>query len=264
MKLLYGNKAKLSEQDIIFLRDLKDTSMMVSSISNRLAHQYKLIMMGILEPPIKITILVEERFIGKFKPEDKETNLDRIIFLCNEFEQPVDIEYSIYSVDRFKVRDEIFRSHDCHNALWSFKRKHIGNKKTIMMKTPSSQGYQPYGYKTRGINLRNVELYAKVNGLDIIEYNYSHRFDDILNNMIQSQRVYSERTGLSLLAVFSHTPLYLVTEKKMVMELEGVERPLTWGSGNLTLNQACDQMINGVYTQKRKDDNIWCITPEEI
>ena len=81
MKLLYGNKVKFSEQDIIFLRDLKDTSMIVSSISNRLAHQYKLIAMGIIEPPINITILVEERFIDKFKPEDKESNLDRIIFI---------------------------------------------------------------------------------------------------------------------------------------------------------------------------------------
>ena len=238
--------------------------MMVSSISNRLAHQYKLIMMGILEPPIKITILVEERFIGKFKPEDKETNLDRIIFLCNEFEEPIDIKYSVYCVDRFKVGDEIFRSHDCHNALWSFKRKNIGDKPTIMLKTPSSQGYQPYGYKTRNIDMRNVELYAKAHKLDIIEYDYTQRFDDILNNMIRCQRVYSERSGISLLAVFSHTPLYLVTEKKMVMELEGIERPLTWGSGNLTLNQACDQMINGVYTQRRKDDNIWCITSEDI
>lgn len=264
MKLLYGNKVNFSEQDIIFLRDLKDTSMMVSSISNRLAHQYKLVMMGILEPPIKITILVEERFIGKFKPEDKETNLDRIIFLCNEFEEPIDIQYSVYSVDRFKVKDEIFRSHDCHNSLWSFKRKHIGDHNTIMIKTPSNDGYQPYGYRTRNINMSQAELYAKSFGYDVVEYDYTQPFDDVLNNMIHTQRVYSERTGISLLAVFSHTPLYLVTEKKMVMELEGIERPLTWGSGNLTLNQACDQMINGVYTQRRKDDNIWCITPEDI
>jgi len=264
MKLLYGNKVKFSEQDIIFLRDLKDTSMIVSSISNRLAHQYKLIAMGIIEPPINITILVEERFIGKFKPEDKESNLDRIIFICNEFETPVPINYSIYCVDRFKIKDEFFRSHDCHNSLWSFKRKHIGDKKTILVKKPSNVGYQPYGYATRNIDMSNTELYAKMHGFDIIEFDYTDRFSDILENMIHCQRVYSERSGIALLAVFSHTPLYLVTEKPMVMNIEGKDTPLTWGSGNLTLNQACDQMISGKYTQRRKEENIWCITPKDI
>ncbi len=246
--------------DYIILKRCFDLSVVISSISNHLTEYLKLVNFGFKSKNVKFAIIIDINEIDKFKKEDEETNLERLIFICNQFESnELNLNFGIFSYEK----PIPFLTHEVFNSFWPFKKKWIGDKNQIMIKKNSSVGYDGHFCKTRNMNLKLFYEYAEKNNLNVVEFDYTNKFDFILDNMIHSKFVVSERSSLCVMATFALVPLYIVTERKMSLNIEQKERLITYGNGNLTTSKRIDHVLDGKITQSYFDGPIYNITPND-
>lgn len=241
--------------DIIILNNCWDAGLTIVTIANRLTEYLKLYKLGLKDKNARIAIILSNNELGKFKEEDEETNLDRIKFTCHQFDDNgLILNFNIYaSTENLK-----YASHEYVNSMWYFKRKWVGDKNQIMIKKSSSVGWTGLG------NTRNIDLSSFYDtSYEIIEFDYTNRFDWIIDNMIHSKYVVSERSGLTTLGTFSQVPVYLVAPKKIEIFMNGKNRPLTWGNGNLTTSNRIDNVIDGNITQGYYEGPLYNITLED-
>jgi len=258
MKRLYSSGSYFSIQhadDIIVLNTCWDSGLVITSIANRLTEYLKLHKLRLKPRDAKIAIILSKTELDKFKPEDEETNLSRVKFICEQFEDNgLNLNFNIYtSAEELK-----YASHEYVNSMWYFKRKWIGDKNQIMIKKSSNVGFDGFG-DNRGIDLS--PFYDT--SYDIIEFDYTNKFDWILDNMIHSKYVVSERSGLTTLGTFSQVPVYLVTNKKIEIFMNNKNRLITWGNGNLTTSNRIDNVTNGNITQGYYEGPLYNITQED-
>ena len=245
--------------DIVLLPSCFNAALVSTTIANTLTHNLKLYNCGLIDNTIKICIVINDYEKGKYKEEDKETNLERLIFICNEFEtNGLDIHYSIFSVDQIN-----YAAHEQCNSMWYFKRKWIGDKNQIMVKKSSPVGYSQFEFKTRNINLDFVYEYAEEKNLEVIEFDYSSKYDWLLNEMIHSKFIVSEFGGLSILGVFAQCPVFIVTEGLISIVIGGERKVVTYGNGNLSTSSIIDHINQGSIEQKPYNGFLECITPQD-
>jgi len=245
--------------DIILLPALQNISMVSMTIANTLAHNLKLYTSGLISNKIKICIVINDYEKGKHKDTDEETNLERLVFLCNEFESNgLDIHYSIFSIDQIN-----YIAHEQCNSMWYFKRQWIGNKNQIMLKKPSPVGYSGFEFQTRNINLDFVYEYAEEKNLKIVEFDYGNNFDWILDEMTHSKFIISEFAGLPILGTFAKCPVFIVTEDIISYVIGGKRRAVTYGNGNLSVSFIIDHINQGLIEQKPYSGFLKCITPKD-
>lgn len=263
MKLLknIGNGFRLSaSSDILVINQCYDVGLVIVNISNRLTEHLKLFEMGLKSKNLNLSIIINQNEIGKFKIEDKETNLERLIFICEQFESNgLLLNFNIYSYEKPLP----YLTHEYSNSFWQFKKKWIGDKNQIMIKRSSDIGYNNYSMASRNIDLNFAYQYAKEQQLNVIEFDYTDKFENLLHNMIHSKFVISERSGLTVLATFSNVPVYLVTEEKLTFTIDGEERFISWGNGNLSLSDRIDHIIDGKIEQKYFNGFLKNITPKD-
>lgn len=231
----------------IIIDNAFDIGLIIPLIANALTHHLKLYKLKISSrKDINIRLLVNESQLGKHKPEDAETNLERIIFVCNQFESHgMVLNFEIVAVDSMP-----FKSHESVNSFWSFKQKWIGDENKIMIKKSNDIGFNQFGVNTRNIDLSFAYEYAEENRLDIFEFDYSTRFEEIIENAIHSKFAVSEMSGITLLVTYSECPLYICTDGPWQINMFGKNIPITWGNGNLTTSSRIDHIHNGVIEQK--------------
>ena len=247
-----------NRDEVILLSRCYDIGMVVTTISNVLTHYLKLNQLGYHDKDVNICLMIDQP--EKFKQEDKETNLDRINFVCNEFESNnLNVNYNIYHM-KSKLK---YLPHESTNSLWYFKKQWIGDYDQIMIKKPSSVGYSEFKFKNRDLDLNFAYEYAEENKLKVIEFDYTNKFDWILEEMIHSKLIVSDRSGLTVLGTFSKCPVILVTEEQITMHIGNKERVVTWGNGNLSLSSIIDHVNNGQIEQKWFDGYLRNITPED-
>ena len=245
--------------DIILLPGCFNVAMVSTTIANTLAHNLKLYSSGLIHNKIKICIVINEYEKDKHKEEDKETNLERLVFLCNEFESNgLDIHYSIFSVNQIN-----YVAHEQCNSMWYFKKQWVGDKNQIMVKKSSPGGYSQFEFRTRNINLDFVYEYAEEKNLEIVEFDYSNKFDWILNEMIHSKFIVSEFGGLPILGTFAKCPVFIVTEGLISVVVGGKRRVVTYGNGNLSTSSIIDHINQGLIEQKPYGGFPKCITPKD-
>ena len=244
--------------EIILLPRCFDVGMVVTTISNVLTHYLKLNQLGYHDKDVDICLMIDQP--EKFKKEDEETNLDRLKFVCSQFESNgLNINYNIYQT---KSKLE-YLAHESTNSLWYFKKQWIGDRNQIMIKRPSTTGYSGFEWKNRGLNLEFAYQYAEENELEIIEFDYTNKFDWILEQMIHSKLIVSDRSGLTILGTFAKCPVILVTQEQITMYIGNEKRVATWGNGNLSLSSIIDHVNNGQIEQKWFDGYLRNITPRD-
>jgi hypothetical protein len=263
MKLLkvIGEEFELASADQhIPIKNCFNIGLVILTLSNYLSDHLKLVKLGIKTKDVKLAIIIESSKIGKFKTEDLETNLDRIVFICNQFENNgLNLNFNIYGFEK-----EIpFLEQEISKSFWTFKDKWIGDKKQIMVKKSSSFGYDSFGFRTRNINLKMAYDYAEKNNLEIVEFDYADRFANVLENMIHSKFVISERSGLMVMAAFAKVPVYLVSEQRLCINIDNEERLLTWGNGNLTTSSRIEHIEDGNIEQSYFKGKIYNVTTKD-
>ena len=247
-----------NRNEVILLPRCFDIGMVVTTISNVLTHYLKLNQLGYHDKDVNICLMIDQP--EKFKREDKETNLDRLEFVCSQFESNgLNINYNIYRTEN-KLK---YLPHESTNSLWYFKKQWIGDRNQIMIKRPSETGYSGFEWKNRGLNLEFAYQYAKENGLKIIEFDYTNKFDWILEEMVHSKLIICDRSGLSILVTFAKCPVILVTQEQITMYIGNEERVVTWGNGNLSLSSIIDHVNKGQIEQKWFDGYLRNITPRD-
>lgn len=252
---LYNTKDNFNisdADDIIILNTCWDSGLVITTIANRLTEYLKLYKLKLKNKDAKIAIVLSKSELGKFKSEDEETNLQRVKFICEQFESNgLNLNFNIYA----SSKELKYIPHEYVNSMWYFKKKWIGDKNQIMIKKSSSIGWKGLG-DNRGIDLS--PFYDT--SYNVIEFDYTNNFSWILENMIHSKYVVSERSGLTTLGTFSQVPVYLVTHKKIEVFMNNKSRLITWGNGNLTTSNRIDEVKNGNITQGYYEGPLYNIT----
>lgn len=217
---------------MIYINPIHDVGIILSSVSNALTEQYKMILLGQQERKIHLDIVIQANQTGKFKEQDPESNLERLKYLISLFDELVPITYNIIQVEKIP-----FRSHAIYTSLWPFKKTWVGDKNYIMLKR-NANGYHDFkNNQTRGLSFNNLKLYAKEKQMQIIEFDYSDKFEWIVENIIHSRFVVSEYSAMAIIATFLKCPLKIFSEKKLG---EHNGRTITFGNGNLGINPRVD------------------------
>jgi len=241
MNIIYSTKTLgYHYDDTLIIKDMWDLGVSGSQIAMSIARAQKIHeVKGLMK--WSILILVDEKKVGKFKESDKETNLDRLKFICNSFLQPeFEVIYTIATVPNIPYKDtEVFTS------LWPFKKQWIGDGDYIMIYRASEFGFDSYTVKTRGIHLPG-NIYKDYN---IREFDYTDKWEDLVEAMVHAKMIVSERTTLLALALFTQTPTLLVSQPKLEMFLDGKMRPVLYGNGNLGMSWNVDH-----YNEKIEQD----------
>lgn len=256
-----NTKFSISDSDeILLVPNAWDVSYIVCLISNTLCNLYKLHKLGLKDKHVKICIVTGPDVLERFKETDPETNINRLKFIINQFKEKdeFDVSYSIY-VSRESLP---YQSPEVSTGYWPFKRKWIGNKNQIAVRTYPFNNYDSstttFGFRHRGTDLSFYMDYAKTKGYDIVEYNYETSFDRMVDNFIASKFVVSDYSGLTCLANFIKAPTVIVTEEPL--KLFG--KPITWGIGNLTSTSDLD-LIEEDIKQGFFDGPIECVSSKD-
>lgn len=250
MNVIYSNKTpSYHHDDTLLIKDMWDLGVSGSQIAMSLAKAQKIHeSLGYLLMSWNILILVPEDACGKFKEEDSETNLDRLKFLTQSFQKPdFEVTYTIATVSHVPFKDtEIFTS------AWPFKKQWIGDGDYMMIKEPFPAGFDSYHVKTRGISLDKAYKHAKDNNLNIKMFDYNTKWSDLVDDMIHCKYVIGERSALLALAFFTNTPTFMLSAPAHTIYLDGKERPILFGNGNLGMTWNVDYYDKHI-TQKYID-----------
>lgn len=218
---------------MIYINPIHDMGIVLSSISNALTEQYKMILLGQQERKIHLDIVVQANQTGKFKEQDPESNLERLEYLISLFDNLVPITYNVIQVEKIP-----FRSHALYTSLWPLKKRWIGDEDYIMLKRNAEYGYQDFeDNQTRGIKPYDLKLYAKEKGIQIIEFDYTDKFEWIVEKILHSRFVVSEYSAMGIIATFLRCPLKIFSEKEL-LTING--KTITFGNGNLGINPRVD------------------------
>lgn len=221
------------------MRELWDLNVTAGQISASLAKAQKINEISDMHV-WSIRIIVDGKRLGKFKEKDKETNLQRLIFLIDSFAKPeFMVTYTVFEAD-----DIPFTDVEIWTAVWPFKKQWIGDKDYIAVYKAESKGFDQYAAQVRGIKLDGI------NEHNVREYGYSDTWEDIVNCMIHSKFVVTERTGLVCLAALTGTPTILVSKPKLEMFLGNEMRPVLLGNGNLGLTYNVSHYEDNKIVQK--------------
>lgn len=225
--------------DTLIMRELWDLNVTAGQISASLAKAQKINEISDMHV-WSIHIIVDGKRLGKFKEKDKETNLQRLIFLIDSFAKPeFMVTYTVFEAD-----DIPFTDVEIWTAVWPFKKQWIGDKDYIAVYKAESKGFDQYAAQVRGIKLDGI------NEHNVREYGYSDTWEDIVNCMIHSKFVVTERTGLVCLAALTGTPTILVSKPKLEMFLGNEMRPVLLGNGNLGLTYNVSHYEDNKIVQK--------------
>lgn len=225
--------------DTLIMRELWDLNVTAGQISASLAKAQKINEISDMHV-WSIRIIVDGKRLGKFKEKDKETNLQRLIFLIDSFAKPeFMVTYTVFEAD-----DIPFTDVEIWTAVWPFKKQWIGDKDYIAVYKAESKGFDQYAAQVRGIKLDGI------NEHNVREYGYSDTWEDIVNCMIHSKFVVTERTGLVCLAALTGTPTILVSKPKLEMFLGNEMRPVLLGNGNLGLTYNVSHYEDNKIVQK--------------
>ena len=248
--MIYSNKTPAyHHDDTLLIKDMWDLGVSGSQIAMSLAKAQRIHeSLGYLLMSWNILILVPEDKCGKFKEEDFETNLDRLKFLTQSFQKPdFEVAYTIATVPHVPFKDsEIFTS------LWPFKKQWIGDGDYVMIKEPFPTGFDSYHVKTRGISLDKAFKHAEDNNLKVKMFDYKTKWSDLVEDMIHCKYIISERSTLLALALFTNTPTFMLSAPAHTIYLDGKERPVLFGNGNLGMTWNIDYYDKHI-TQKYID-----------
>ncbi len=245
MNVIYSNRTlAYHHDDTLLIKDMWDLGVSGSQIAMSLAKAqriYESLKYSFADNETfimgwNILILVSEDACGKFKEEDFETNLDRLKFLTQSFKKPeFEVGFTISTVSQIPFKDtEIFTS------LWPFEKQWIGDGDYVMIKEPFPSGFDSYHAKTRGISLEKAFKHAKDNGLEVKMFDYKTKWSDLVDDMIHCKYVISERSTLLALALFTNTPTFMLSAPAHKIYLDGQERPVLFGNGNLGMTWNVD------------------------
>ena len=235
MNIIYSTKTLgYHYDDRLIIKDMWDLGVSGSQIAMSIAKAQKFYEVA---KPLAFTwsilLVVDEKKLGKFKDSDKETNLDRLKFLTRNFKKPAEFEvaFTIATVEDIPYKDtEIFTS------LWPFEKQWKGGGGYVLTYRATEFGFDDYTAKTRGIHLPG-QIYKDYR---IEEFNYTDKWDKVLDAMIHADLVVSERTTLLAMALWTNTPTLLVSQPKLEMYLDGKMRPVLYGNGNLGMSWNID------------------------
>lgn len=225
--------------DTLIMRELWDLNVTAGQISASLAKAQKINEISDIHV-WSIRIIVDAKKLGKFKERDKETNLQRLIFLIDSFAKPeFMVTYTIFEAD-----DIPFTDVETWTAIWPFQKQWVGDKDYIVVYKAESTGFDQYTAQVRGIKLDGI------NEHNIREFSYSDKWEDIVNCMIHAKFVVTERTTLMCLAILTGTPILLVSKPKLEMFLGNEMRPVLLGNGNLGLTYNVSHYEDNKIVQK--------------
>jgi hypothetical protein len=221
------------------MRELWDLNVTAGQISASLAKAQKINEISDMHV-WSIRIIVDAKRLGKFKEKDKETNLQRLIFLIDSFAKPeFMVSYTVFEADNIPFTDV-----ETWTAIWPFQKQWVGDKDYIAVYKAESTGFDQYTAQVRGIKLDGINEY------NVREYGYSDTWEDIVNCMIHSKFVVTERTTLMCLAALTGTPTILVSKPKLEMFLGNEMRPVLLGNGNLGLTYNVSHYEDNKIVQK--------------
>ena len=225
--------------DTLIMRELWDLNVTAGQISASLAKAQKINEISDIHV-WSIRIIVDAKKLGKFKDKDKETNLERLVYLINSFTKTdFVVDYTIFEVDNIPFSDI-----ETWTSIWPFKKQWIGDKDYIAVYKAESTGFDQYTAQVRGIKLDGINEY------NIREFGYSDKWEDIVNCMIHAKFVVTERTTLMCLAILTSTPILLVSKPKLEMFLGNEMRPVLLGNGNLGLTYNVSHFEENKIVQK--------------
>lgn len=261
--LVHGKSDSLDKSDYFLMFPVSsDVSLILFQISNTITDHYKLLQLGLKTKDLSIAIICNPEALEKYKPEDPESNIQRLIYMCSLFHNSlINIEFSIWVTN-----DSLYQPHEISNSVWYFNKEWIGDGNYILIKRPNTSVRHEHLFDNtiRGVDYKPVEEFANENNLDVISYDYDDEMEKIVDLMIHAKFVVSEFSGLSSLAIFIKCPLIIYTSQPFTMFLGGKERVISYGSSNLTLSPTTDAVSMGLLTQGPFEEGIYNGTPDTI
>ena len=256
--------------DVFICPEAWDVSFILTGISNALANHSKLYELGIKDTTFKLAVVTNRSVMEKFKPQDPDTQLTRLRYILNLFD-PMMIEFNwcIFVGDN-KLE---FQSPEVSTSLWPLKYTWQGGN-YIMMRDYIVGSIDPethrFGFPIRGTDTSYYRKYAEDNNLEIVTYNYDTPFEEIISKMLTARFVVSDYSGLSAFAIFLGCPLIVVSDGDLNMFFAGQKRPISFGSGNITMDGQLDHIEDNKIKQKYYNGPIYnistnnCYVPEGL
>lgn len=239
MNVIYSTKTiGYHYNDKLIIKDMWDLGVSGSQIAMSIAKAQKLYE---IDQCLgwSILILVDEKRLGRFKESDKETNLERLKFLINNFKQPTGFEV-VYTIAT--VKDIPYKDTEIFTSLWPFEKQWKGGGGYVLNYKATEFGFDSYVGKTRGIHLPG-QIYKDYR---IEQFSYRDKWEDVLEWMIHADLVVSERTTMLAMAMWTNTPTLLVSQPKVEMFLDGEMRPILYGNGNLGMTWNVDHFTDKI------------------
>lgn len=249
-----------------------DVSKILLQISSTLCEHYKLWKVGLSDNNCNVAIHINDSGLLRYKPSDPETNLARLIYICSLFEHRSDFSFSFGIFRNNNIQN--YSSPEVGTGFWPFTNRWKGDEDVILLRGTDSETYHnitmndelsaPWtkNYRnTSGQFYKKYLTYAEDNNYQVSYFDYSCKFESIIDKMIHSKMVVSDFSGLTCLALFVGVPTVLITEN----DLTSLSfRPVTWGGGNITMGNMISQHNNEQFVQSVLEAPIYNSTPDSL
>lgn len=171
---------------------------------------------GLIDQPAHLSVIVNQQVFRRYKPEDEDTQIHRLMWLVDNFADPdCGAVISIYVTD-VDYEYEMMDTQWSLNSLWHTKKAFVGgNSDYITLATHSED--QPHHDQVKG-NMRNdiikwvdvVRMYADKYKMNVVEVDYTTSINDLYTLLLGARAHYSYLGATSYLAGITRTPTYIL------------------------------------------------------
>lgn len=170
---------------------------------------------GLIDQPAHLSVIVNQQVFRRYKPEDEDTQIHRLMWLVDNFADPdCGAIVSLYVTDtdyEYEMMDTQWQL----NSLWHTKETYDGPSSDYITLATHSED-QPHHDQVKG-KMRNdiskwagiVESYAERYGLKVVEVDYTTSINKLHDLLINARAHYTYMGATAYVAGITRTPTYI-------------------------------------------------------
>lgn len=170
---------------------------------------------GLIDQPAHLSIIANQQIFRRYKPEDEDTQLHRLLWLIEHFADPdCGAVVSLYVTDKdyqYEMMDEQWAL----SSLWHVKETYVGFGSDYITLAAHSEN-QPHHSSWKG-NCRHdiekwvdiVRMYADRYNCKVVEVDYTTNINDLHKLLINARAHYTYMGATAYFAGITRTPTYV-------------------------------------------------------
>jgi hypothetical protein len=171
---------------------------------------------GLIDQPAHLSIIVNQQVFRRYKSEDGDTQIHRLMWLVDNFADPdCGAIISLYVTDtdyEYEMMDTQWHL----NSLWHTKETHTGTSSGYVTLATHSED-QPHHKQVKG-KMRNdiskwskiVKEYAAMYELKVVEVDYTTPINDLYTLLLNARAHYTYMGATAYVAGITRTPTYII------------------------------------------------------